>query len=174
MLEPTGGMNWVPPALGRLFTFRHAGPRPAPTTPCPAFSLGPGCGLRSLPAGSSLSHCSLAGFLFSEPTAEWAPWPATTPDPAQSKPTVRFLSKAFITRKQIRGNKNKQPENYQDKGGLAQPLQPASSCFPFTQRLNERLCFSQQRAKGTTGAGLPRMGGVRGWENVSAGDGRRW
>ena len=51
--------------------------------------------------------------------------PAGPPHPTQPlRARARgALSKSFTTRKQIRGNKNPQRANYQDKGNLLQPLE---------------------------------------------------
>lgn len=51
-----------------------------------------------------------------QPQCEQSPSHHTPPSP--NTPTGHFLSKSFTTRKQIRGNKNKQRANYQDKGDL--------------------------------------------------------
>lgn len=51
----------------------------------------------------------------------------TLPSPEQT--TVHFLYKRFTTGKQIRGNKNKQRGNYEDKGNLLQPLSESLIIF---------------------------------------------
>ena len=138
--SPWRGLGWAPPgkAQGPDLLLQH------PVRPfhwpqdvaCVPFLL-----------EAAISHPGLRDFLFSQPTAEWAQSPSDHTRPSPELAHSPFSFKRFTTRKQIRGNKNKQRGNYQDKGNLSQPLKLTSSYFHFKTRLNWMLCFFQRELR---------------------------